>query len=105
MNARLQAMLMIQRTAVFRQKLGYPMPSVDDARRALRELDLADRDPGNVSTPADELTAFKPGTVIRDGEGYVCERWQGGWYAVALDGLYEPEPKGMVVLAWPEEAS
>lgn len=103
MNARLHAQLMALRTAAFRAKLGYPSPNLDDARRALRELDQADRDPGNVSTPADELAELKAGTVIRDGEGYVCERWQGGWYAVAFEGLYQPEPKGMVVLAWPEE--
>lgn len=75
------------------------LPTKTDVRDVLDELD----DPCVIDTD-DALGALKPDTVIRDADGYVCERWQAGWMAVAFDEPYKPVLP-VHVLALPEGAS
>lgn len=85
MNAQqLQTMELLLKEAAFRNKRGYPMPTTDDARKALRELGV--NSAARVAKPqerwvetSEELDALPEGAVIRDAEERVLERWDAGW--------------------------
>lgn len=78
-------------------------PTLREVRDVLSELaDIDER--ARVVEDADGLDALKPDTVIRDADGYVCERWPAGWMTVALTDVHKPVLP-VRVLAWPQEAT
>lgn len=72
-------------------------PTCSDVRDVLDELDA----PRIIDTAA-ALEALKPDTVIRDADGYVCERWPAAWMTVALTEPHLPVTPAQI-LALPEE--
>ena len=73
------------KTAHFQGRLGKPMPTKEHGRDLLHEL-------GRLTSITEEadLERLNEGAVIRDDEGYVCERMAGLWYATRSTRPREP---------------
>ena len=72
-------------TAHFAGKRGKPMPTLEHGRDLLAELGR----PSSITEEAD-LERLNEGAVVRDDEGYVCERMAGLWYATRSTRPREP---------------
>lgn len=113
MTTRLQTATLCLQMAAFRARQGFPRPTTADGRALLAELGVNGAE--RLSAPQvrwietdEQLEACTYGTVLRDREERVLERWQSGWWLTGQDSeegepeidlparvLYTPEDEGV----------